>query len=90
MVSLGRRLKTLEACISPDRPKLIFIMPYVDPSELVSGIATTVGGKTYSYAGDNLDAMLGKAEAEISAANTGLICELVSVEVSLVSAVLQT
>lgn len=87
MVSLGTRVRTLEARISPDRPKLIFIMPYVDSSEHVSGIATTVGGKTYSYAGDNLDAMLGKADAEISASDTGLICEVVSVEVSLVSAV---
>lgn len=82
MARLGRRLESLESRISPDRPKLIFIMPYVDPSKQVSGIAATVSGNTYSYAGCSLDDMLDKAEAEISASIAGLVCELVSVDVS--------
>ena len=82
MARLGRRLKSLESRISPDRPKLIFIMPYVDPSEPLSGITATLQGNSYSYAGSNLAEMLGKAEAEISASITELICEIVSVDLA--------
>lgn len=82
MARLSRRLQTLESRIIPDRPKLIFIVPYVDPSEPLSGIAATVCGITYSYAGSSLDEMLGRAEAEITDSIAGLICELISVDVS--------
>jgi hypothetical protein len=81
MTTLGRRLQSLESRISSGSPKVIFIMPYVDPSDQISGIVAAVRGNSYSYSGSSLDEILNRAEAGICASSTGLICELVFVDV---------
>ena len=80
MARLGRRLESLEARISPDRPKLIFIMPYVDPSEPVCGLTATFQGKHYDFTGNDLDELLADAQSLLAPTVTSQ-CELVSVSV---------
>jgi len=80
MASLGRRLQSLESRITPDRPKLIFIMPYVDSSEPVSGLSATFLGKIYTFDGSNLDALVKDAECVLKRFMTSQ-CEVVSVTV---------
>ena len=81
MARLGRRVQSLESRISPDRPKLIFIMPYVDPSESVSGLTATLQGKAYTFAGSNMDELLENAQSLLEPSVTSQ-CELVSVSIS--------
>ena len=80
MARLSRRLESLESRISPDRPKLIFIMPYVDPSEPLSGITATLQGKTYNFSGTNVNALIADAQGVLAPTVTTQ-CELVSVSV---------
>lgn len=78
MASLGRRLESLESRISPDRSKLIFIMPYVDPSQPVCGITATLQDHSYAFAGDNIDELLEEAQRLLEPSVTSQ-CELVSI-----------
>lgn len=82
MASLGRRLKSLEARISPDRPKLIFIVPYVDPAEPISGFTATVQDKTYTFTGSNVDECLADAQSLLDSKVRASAVELISVSIS--------
>jgi len=74
---LSRRLVSLESRISPDRPKLIFILPYVDPSELVSGITVQLCGKSYDFDGNSVEQLLDIATQTIQAIHANTECHLV-------------
>ena len=78
MMTLGRRLKSLESRISSERPKLIFIMPYVDPSESLSGLSATFQGNVYTFDGSDLDELLADAKSFLEPSMTSQ-CELVLV-----------
>ena len=80
MSSLGRRLQSLESRISPDRPSVIFIIPYVDPSEPLSGLSATFRCNKYTFEGSNLDGLLIAAQSFIETSMTSQ-CEVVSVTV---------
>lgn len=82
MARLSRRLESLESRISPDRPKLIFIMPYVDPSESLSGLTATLLGDTYTFDGSNLDELLGGAQSLLEPKVVAPAVELVSISMS--------
>lgn len=81
MARLARRLQALESRISPDRPKLIFIIPYVAPSEPLSGITAALQGKVHTFSGINLDELLEDAQSLLEPSVTSQ-CELVSVSIS--------
>lgn len=82
MARLSRRLESLESRISPDRPKLIFIMPYVDPSEPVCGLTATFQGKPYTFSGDNIDELLEDAQSLLEPKVLAPAVERVSVSIS--------
>jgi len=80
MTTLGKRLESLESRISPDRPSVIFIIPYVDPSEPLSGLSATFRGNTYTFEGSDLDGLLIDAQSFIEASMTSQ-CEVLSVTI---------
>jgi len=80
MTTLCRRLQSLESRISSDRPKLIFIMPYVNSSEPLRGLSATFKGNLYTFDGSNLDTLLTDVQSFLEPAMTSQ-CELVSVTI---------
>lgn len=80
MTPLRRRLQSLESRISSDRPKVIFIMPYVVPSEPLSGLSATFQGNVYTFDGSDLDGLLIDAQSFIEASMTSQ-CEVLSVTI---------
>ena len=80
MARLSRRLESLESRIKPDRPNLILILPYVEPSGPVCGLTATFQGKHYDFTGNDLDELLADAQRLLAPTVTSQ-CELVSVSV---------
>jgi len=80
VASLGTRLGSLEVLINPDRPSIIFIMPYLASTERLSGINATLKGRDYYVSGDTIQKLLKDAQSLIEASDTSS-CELVCVTV---------